>query len=251
MTDDSLLEILDAAAVAVRVALDGLDQWGLAGTRAGQYHSDLVADAAAIDVLVGAGLGVVSEETGVHHSERSLQVVLDPVDGSTNASRSIPWFATSVAVVDRGELRMALVVNQATGERFHAIRDGGAYCDGTLIKPSGCRSITDAIVGMSGWPSRHLGWAQFRALGAAALDLCAVASGRLDAYLDLGRLGHSPWDYLGGLLVCIESGALVSEARGRELLTIDHSARRAPVAAATPELLLELLAARGGLDADL
>ena len=93
-------------------------------------------------------------------------------------------------------------------------------------------------------PPGWLGWKQYRALGAAALDLCAVAAGLVDAYLDCSKSAHGPWDYLGGLLVCTEAGAVVADAEGRELVCLDHDARRTPVAAATPALLDEALAAR-------
>jgi fructose-1,6-bisphosphatase/inositol monophosphatase family enzyme len=81
-------------------------------------------------------------------------------------------------------------------------------------------------------------------MGAAALDLCAVAEGSLDAYVDCSPAGQGSWDYLGGALVCLEAGAVVADARGRELVAIDHSVRRAPVAAATPALLSSLVRAR-------
>lgn len=243
MDDEELLEILHRTATAVRVALDELGDWGPAGTRPGQYHCDLVADAVAVKLLVEAGLGVMSEESGLHHADRALVVALDPVDGSTNASRSIPWYATSACALDADGPRAAVVVNQATGERFEAVRGGGARCDGTPLLASGCTDIADAVVGLSGWPRRHFGWRQMRALGAAALDICAVATGRLDAYVDCGS-GHGPWDYLGGLLVCQEAGAVVADVGGQELVTLDPAARRAPAAAATPQLLAQVIAAR-------
>ena len=105
MTSEELLEVLRAAAGAVRGALDALDDWGPAGvdaTHAGQYHSDVAADAAAVAVLDSAGLGVLSEESGLHHGDRAVVVVLDPVDGSTNASRRLPWYATSLCAVGAG-----------------------------------------------------------------------------------------------------------------------------------------------------
>jgi myo-inositol-1(or 4)-monophosphatase len=71
-----------------------------------------------------------------------------------------------------------------------------------------------------------------------------VASGTLDGYLDCSWSAHGPWDYLGGLLVCTEAGAVVADAEGRDLVALDHDARRTPVAAATPALLEEALAAR-------
>src|SRR2546423_14208210 len=169
MTEDRLLEVMHEAATAVRTALDGLQDWGLAGRRPGQHHSDLVADAAALAVLDRAGVGVLSEESGLHGVERPVLVVLDPVDGSTNAARRLPWFATSMCALDDDGPLVAVVVNQATGERFEAVRGGGARVDGRPLSPSRCSTLGTSVLGLSGWPGRHLGWRQMRALGAVAL----------------------------------------------------------------------------------
>jgi fructose-1,6-bisphosphatase/inositol monophosphatase family enzyme len=244
--DAEVLEVLHATADAVRAALDGVEDWAPSTARPTQYAIDVVADAAALGVLLGAGLGALSEESGRHHPERPLTAVVDPVDGSTNASRRNPWFATSLCVLDGDGPRAALVVNQASGERFEATRGGGARVDGTPLAASGCTDVGAALVGLSGWPERHYGWDQYRAFGAGALDICAVAAGRLDAYVDTGPGLHGAWDYLGGLLVCQEAGAHVVDGDGRPLLTLEHDARRAPVAAATPELLETLVRARAG-----
>jgi myo-inositol-1(or 4)-monophosphatase len=247
MTGDEVLEVLDTAADAVRAVLDGLSDWGLAGTRAGQYRSDLVADAAALEVLHGAGMGVLSEESGLTEESRDVLVVLDPVDGSTNASRGLPWYATSLCALDPAGPLAAVVVNQATGERFTAVRGAGAYRDGRPTGPTGCRRMSEALVGLNGIPGRPLGWRQARALGAVALDLCAVGCGRLDAYIDCSRNAHGPWDYLGAMLVCQEAGAFITDAHGRDMVSRDPAARRAPVAAATSELLADAVAARSRL----
>jgi fructose-1,6-bisphosphatase/inositol monophosphatase family enzyme len=248
--DNALLEVLHEAADAARRALDGLDDWGLAPDRAhaGQHVSDQVTDDAVRAVLSEAGLGVLSEESGVHDGDRPVVVVVDPVDGSTNAAHSIPWYATSLCAVDGDGPRAAVVVNQAIGVRFEAVRGGGASCDGVAIGPSGCTSLSDSVVGLSGYPPVHLGWRQYRALGAVALDLCAVAAGMLDAYIDCSSDAHGPWDYLGGLLVCQEAGAVVEDAHGRGLVVLEHQARRTPLAAATPELLAQVRKARNSVD---
>lgn len=239
---DDLLAVLHEAAAAVRGALDGLDDWGLAGTRPGQYRSDLAADEAALAVLDRAGLGVLSEESGVQWADRDLFCVVDPVDGSTNASRGIPWFATSLCVLDPDGPLAAVVVNQATGTRFEAVRGGGARRDGRPIAPSGTTQLRRALVALSGWPPFHFGWRQYRSLGAVALDLCAVASGAVDGYADCSRpAAHGPWDYLGGLLVCREAGAFVADGDGRDLVCRGHGDRRSPVAAGTESLLADLL----------
>jgi myo-inositol-1(or 4)-monophosphatase len=248
VSPSDLLEVLDAAAGAVRTALDDLSDWGLANTRPGQYQSDLAADSAAVEVLVGAGLGVLSEESGLTEGDRDLLAVLDPVDGSTNASRGLPWFATSVCVLDQEGPLAAVVVNQATGEHFDAVRGEGARRNGEPTNPTDCKTMADALVGLTGSPSVRLGWRQVRALGAAALDLCAVACGHLDAYLDCSAASHGPWDYLGGMLVCQEAGAVVADAHERDLVARGPDDKRVPVAAATPELLVEALAARARLD---
>lgn len=246
MDDGSLLAVLHDAATAVRTALDGLGDWGPAGTVPGQYLSDLAADEAALTVLDRAHLGAMSEESGLHDGDRAVVVVVDPVDGSTNASRGLPWYATSLCAVDADGPRAAVVVDQASGLRFEATRGGGARVDGRPLVPSGCRTMDQAIVGLSGYPPSRFGWKQFRALGALALDLCAVAGGRLDAYVDCDPHAHGSWDYLGGLLICQEAGAMIVDAWDRDLVTLDHSARRTPVAAATPDLLAAAVAARRG-----
>jgi fructose-1,6-bisphosphatase/inositol monophosphatase family enzyme len=245
VTPDAVLEVLREAAAAVRAALDALADWGLAGTRPGQYRSDLAADDAALAVLDRAGLGVLSEESGLHHPERAVVVALDPVDGSTNASRRLPWYASSLCAVDADGAVAAFIVNQATGETFEAIRGGGARTEGDVpLRGSAVTTLGSAVVALSGWPPRHGGWKQMRALGAAALDLCAVAAGRLDAYVDFSWNAHGPWDYLAGMLICQEAGVSVVDAFGRDLVCLEHDCRRTPIAAATPELLAELVALR-------
>ena len=239
-----MLEVLVAAADVVASALAGIVDWRPPGERADQYALDLIADGPVCELLLGAGFGVLSEESGLHHPERGIVVVVDPVDGSTNASRRIPHYNTALCAVDADGPLAALVVNQASGERFDAVRGAGARCDGRPIAPSVTTDLDRALVGFNGLPDAHWGWDQYRAFGAAALDLCSVACGRLDAYVDATPSAHGPWDYLAGLLICREAGAVVSDAEGRELVVLDHGARRTPVAAGTAELHATLLARR-------
>lgn len=245
-SDSGLLDLLLVTVGAVEAALGDIDDWGPAGTRPGQYRSDLVADAAAVEQLTAAGVGVLSEESGRHHADRRVTVVVDPLDGSTNASRGLSWWACSVCAVDEQGPSVAVVADLVHGTRYTAQRGHGAWVDGTRLVPSGCERMDEALVGVNGLPDRHLGWAQFRALGAAALDLCAVAAGRMDAYVDLTGSGLAPWDYLGGLLICHEAGAVVEEVGDRPLVVLEAGQRRSPCAAATPALLEALRTAIGG-----
>jgi fructose-1,6-bisphosphatase/inositol monophosphatase family enzyme len=239
--DLGLLGVLDEAVGAVRRALDALADWGPSGTRPGQYRLDLAADAAALPVLHRAGLAVLSEESGATGDGSSgLLAVLDPVDGSTNAHRGIPYYATSICVLDDLGPRVGVVVNQAIGTRYAAVRGQGAEKDGGSIAPSGCEDLARAVVGISGFPGRHPGWAQFRALGAASLECCAVAEGVLDVYMVAGRSTLYGWDYLAGLLICTEAGASAGERDGTSLTVREAEARR-PVVAATAALVQQLL----------
>ena len=239
-----MLQLLHDVADAVKAALDGVDDWSPSTDRVGQYAIDVAADYAALTILDAAGVGVLSEESGLRRADHPLLVVVDPVDGSTNASRGIPWYATSLCVLDREGPAAALVVNQATGERYAAVRGEGATVDDEPLVPSGASELNEALVALSGWPPVDLQWKQFRALGAVALDLCMVAAGRVDAYVDCSVDAHGPWDYLAAVLVCAEAGAAVVDLKGRDLVARRHLDRRTPLAAATPALLDQVVAAR-------
>src|SRR6266511_2133012 len=237
MTPDELLAVFDAAADAARASVAPLQGTSRRErtSRPGQYALDLVADAAVLPVLQEAGVAVVSEESGRSGpDDAAITVVLDPVDGSTNCSRDTPYWAISLCALDAEGPLCALVTNQATGVRTTAIRGKGAWRDGEPVTASAVERVEAAVVSFSGTPRRLLPWAQFRALGSAALELCDVAAGALDAYL---TSWVAPWDYLGGLLACREAGAVVVDAHDGELVVDDPGERRQLIAASTPELL--------------
>ena len=246
MEADAVLALLNATADAVTTALHSHEEWRLAedGAHGGQYTHDQVADVAALAVLTPSGLGVLSEESGMQPGTHPVTVVMDPVDGSTNAARGLPWWATSLCAVDENGPWVALVVDQVSGSRWSAVRDRGAMKDGVPFTRPHTPSLADAIIGLGGLPPFHFGWSQYRALGALALDLCAVADGRLDGYTHCVADRVGEWDYLGGMLICHEAGAQVVDVHGRELVLLNHDARRTPCAAGNAELLAEIVAAR-------
>jgi fructose-1,6-bisphosphatase/inositol monophosphatase family enzyme len=173
-------------------------------------------------------------------------VVVDPLDGSTNASLGLPWCATSLCLVVGGEPVASMVANLATGARYSASAGGGATLDGRPISIVERADLRDAVVAISGLPSDDYGWRQFRAMGASALDICAVASGSFDGFVDMSPDAHGVWDYVGALLVVQEAGGVVVDGLGRDLVVLDHAARRTPIAASGRSLLDELLAHRRG-----
>jgi fructose-1,6-bisphosphatase/inositol monophosphatase family enzyme len=213
--------------------------------RPGQYAIDLVADEAALSVLLGHDLLVVSEESGVTGPPKApVTVVVDPVDGSSNASRNLPYWATSLCALDGQGPLAAMVVNHATAEVTTAVRGGGAFRDAVPLRASTVERVEDAFVALSTFPNRMLHWKQFRAMGSCALALCDVAAGNFDGYFDGGSV-HAPWDYLGGYLVCLEAGARVVDLADRPLGLADPNLRRHLVAAGTAPLLDALRKAAG------
>jgi fructose-1,6-bisphosphatase/inositol monophosphatase family enzyme len=240
-SNEDILAVLNETANAISAVLASNTNWGLSGLRHTQYSVDVDCDNAALAILHGAGCAVLSEEsqrTG-EWGDNDILVVMDPLDGSTNASRGVPWYATALCALDKTGMRASLVVNQASGrDRYWATRGGGAFHNGKSIQPSTCTDLKDAVVGISGLPSFNPGWAQFRALGAAALDICLVADGTLDGWVDMNS--HGVWDYLASLLICQEAGVVTADHLDRELLVTIYDDKRTPIVAASPQLLAQL-----------
>ena len=240
-SNEDILAVLNETANAISAVLASNTNWGLSGLRHTQYSVDVDCDNVALAILHGAGFAVLSEEsqrTG-EWGDNEILVVMDPLDGSTNASRGVPWYATALCALDKTGMRASLVVNQASGrDRYWATRGGGAFHNGKSIQPSTCTDVKDAVVGISGLPSFKPGWAQFRALGAAALDICLVADGTLDGWVDMNS--HGVWDYLASLLICQEAGVVTADHLDRELLVTIYDDKRTPIVAASPQLLAQL-----------
>ena len=243
--------VLDLFASVCDQAADVLarnDDWGWSGQRATQYQVDLAMDDACLPPLLDAGFAVLSEESGVtlpagaaHVAETTGLVIVDPLDGSTNAALGLPWCATALCLVVDGEPVVATVGNLRTRDRYAAVRGAGATLNGRATHVADPVELSDAIIGFNGVPDGHLGWRQARMLGATALDLCSIAGGGLDGYVDLDAGHISVWDYLGAALIVEEAGGVVEDLGGRDLVAIEgDDLARDPVAASSPALLAEL-----------
>ena len=239
--NEEILDVLHRTADTVAGVLQANTDWSLSGKRATQYSVDLAADAAALEVLHSAGCAVLSEESQITGEWKpgGLMVVMDPLDGSTNASKRVPWYATALCAIDGEGMRASLVVNQASGrDRYWATRGGGAFHNGIRLAPTERNSLRQSVVGISGLPSFRPAWGQFRALGAAALDICLVATGALDGWIDFNS--HGVWDFLASVLVCQEAGVCVEEFQFRDLVVTEYAEKRTPLVASSPELLAEI-----------
>jgi fructose-1,6-bisphosphatase/inositol monophosphatase family enzyme len=238
VTPDALLELFDDAAAAALAAVRTISAPAIRDrtSKPGQYALDIVADDAACAVLQKANVRIVSEESGVHGpADAPITVVIDPIDGSTNCSRGIPYWCTSLCALDGDGALAALVQNHPAQQRNTALRGGGAFRDGVPVRASRATTIEQSVIGFAGWPARPVAPKQTRVLGSIALELCEVAGGGLDAHVD-GGSWSAPWDYLGGVLVCLEAGATVRDVNGELVVTDDPDARRQILAAGTTEL---------------
>jgi len=246
--DDSDAVLALFASICDRTAalLAANGDWSASGERDGQYTVDVDIDASCLDILHAAGFAVLSEEsgwTGTAAGEEPVHVVVvDPLDGSTNAALGLPWCATALCLVSHGVPVVAMVANLRTGDRYSAIRGAGAHRNGRPIRVGTARVLADSVIAVNARPPGAFRPAQYRSMGATALDIVSVADERgFDGSIDFDDDRIGVWDYLAAATILAEAGGVVADVRGRDLITLDHDARRRPVAASSPELLAELL----------
>jgi len=170
---------------------------------------------------------VVGEEMGGGATDDGLVAVVDPLDGTTNFLHGYPQYAVSICVAHDGLPQAAAISDVARGGLYTATLGGGAFVDGQPIRVSQLHQPTRALIG-TGFPfkdqtSADLYLKQFSALtpqvaglrraGAAALDLCDVARGRLDGFWELTLY---PWDVAAGMLIVREAGGRVTDLAGED-----------------------------------
>ena len=156
MSPEALLEVFNRACDAQRAALLPLSSGERRARtdRSGQYHLDTIADAAILPILHEAGLRVLSEESGWTGPEAAeITVVLDPVDGSTNCARNIPYWSISLCALDAAGMLVGYVANGATGVCYTAIRGQGAWVDGHALQPSATTALGRSVISITGLPT--------------------------------------------------------------------------------------------------
>lgn len=233
MDDSSLLETARrAAARAASVQSDARGKvdpanWTVKGRSDFVTEVDVESERVIVATLleVFPDHRVLAEEGTENESDGDqapLRWIIDPLDGTTNWLHRYPEYAVSIAAEDGAGLRAAVVLNSATGELFEASRGGGARRDGQPIRVSGLDDLNLALVG-TGFPFKKLNvlpayletmsrvlrsTAGIRRGGAAALDLCDLACGRLDAFWEYWLM---PWDVAAGALIVREAGGTFEE----------------------------------------
>jgi myo-inositol-1(or 4)-monophosphatase len=177
---------------------------------------------------------VLGEEGGSQTGTSGVRWVVDPIDGTVNFLYGIPQYAVSIAAERDGRTVAGVVINVAGGTEFVAHRqaDGSAVAtrDGAPITVNGPAPLQQRLVatGFSYDPAvrerQALSWGRLlprvrdlRRLGSAALDICMVAEGGVDAYVEEGV---NPWDYAAAALVAEGAGAQVELLRGASGMTL-------------------------------
>ena len=177
---------------------------------------------------------LVTEEATSQATLRQGRVwLIDPLDGTTNYLHGFPWMAVSVALWVDDAPSVGVVVDISTGDEYAAVAGHGAWRNGSALEVSATPDLGKALI-VTGFPydrseraeicdtsfRRVLGAAQgVRRLGAASLDLCMVAAGKLDGYWEEDL---SPWDMGAGVLMVTEAGGRVTCQDGQ------------PISASTP-----------------
>ncbi|HEU5333207.1 MAG TPA: inositol monophosphatase family protein [Actinocrinis sp.] len=168
----------------------------------------------------------LGEEGGEDGGASGVRWVIDPIDGTVNYLYELPAFAVSIGVEIDGVTVAAVVAAPRFGEVYTAVLGAGAWCNGLPIKARPATDLAGALVA-TGFGYRAERRARqgaiigallprvrdIRRAGSAALDLCAVAAGRIDGYFERGT---QTWDRSAGALVATEAGAVVGGFHGRK-----------------------------------
>ena len=220
----------------------------------------LEADKEAEEVLLraiqsGGEVRVLSEEAGsVGKKQAPLLAVVDPLDGSSNFKRGIPFYCTSVALVEGGGLegiKVGVIRDLVTGDVFCAARGSGATKTGRPIRTSGTQKLQEAVVGVDlSRGSRGLaeslaplaeGARRQVHFGANALELCYLADGRIDGFVDMRGLIRMT-DFAAAYLIAREAGAVFSDPLGQPpRAQFDLTHRLSFIASANAALHKEIL----------
>jgi myo-inositol-1(or 4)-monophosphatase len=196
---------------------------------------------------------VLGEEGAGRAGSSAVRWVLDPIDGTVNFVLGLPQYAVSVAAEIDGTVVAGAVCNPVSGEVFHASRGAGAWLGELRLSGPRDVALSRAVIGTgfdydAAQRARQIAVvaellpqvADIRRLGAASLDLCAVAAGRFDGYFEAGL---NRWDYAAGALIAAEAGCVVTGLRGRP-------ASQRFTAAAGASLAQDLFGLLEGLGAD-
>ena len=187
---------------------------------------DVACEAAIVEFLTShrPDDAILGEEGSGRDGTTGVRWIIDPIDGTVNFVYGHPGFGVSVAAEDNGQIVAGAVIDPMLNETFTAHRGGGARLNGNpiAVRPNGDPALALVATGFSYDHSRRRRQTEvlgellpligdIRRVGGAAIDLCSVACGRVDAFFEVGL---NPWDYAAGVLICEEAGAIVQNLNG-------------------------------------
>ncbi|MDP4662993.1 MAG: inositol monophosphatase [Salibacteraceae bacterium] len=166
--------------------------------------------------------GFIAEETASNFNAIGLNWIIDPIDGTTNFMHHAPPYCISVALAKDSEVLLGVVFEMFNQEMFTAWKGGGSNCNDKKIRVSVAEKLSESLL-VTGFPYEQNElfdpWIELfakltrkthgvRRYGAAAVDLCYVAAGRIDGYYEFNL---NPWDVAAGSLIAQEAGANVTD----------------------------------------
>lgn len=173
---------------------------------------------------------IVGEEGAKVTGSSGIRWVIDPLDGTVNYLYELPGWCVSVAAKDENGSLVGVVHAPSLGMTWQAERGGGAFLNGKKIATSRVAELDKALIATGFSYSREVRQGQaeaikkliplcrdIRRLGAAAVDLCHIASGAVDGYFEVGL---KEWDLAAGALIATEAGALVTGGESDDVMVI-------------------------------
>jgi fructose-1,6-bisphosphatase/inositol monophosphatase family enzyme len=213
-------------------------------------YVDKIAEEAAIELIKKSEIKVdlLSEEAGFLDFGGEYVFILDPIDGTRNAYRGIPFYAVSLAVgkTRLGDVEYGIVRNIPTGDTFIAEKNRGAFLNNKQISVSDVPSndILSSLVLGGRCDPKTISLSKrnnVRSLGSASLEMCMVAMGALDFYF-VGREFMRVVDIAAATLIVREAGGFVKNARGEELeMDFTLEEKTSILAACSEDLIYKIL----------
>lgn len=225
--------LFEAAGESAKILIDNFNTDFKIGRKV--EYNDLVtevdnkSEAKIIEVIHShfPGHNVLSEEIGDLNLDSDHIWIVDPIDGTVNYAHSIPIFSISIALEINKEIKLGLIYNPISGEKFFSEKGKGAYLGDERISVSKIQHLRDSILVTGfGYGAKNNEdhcidhFANFirrglpiRRLGSAALDMCYVACGRFDGFWEFSL---NPWDVAAGYLILNEAGGKITNFKGEK-----------------------------------
>lgn len=224
---DAVVAVAEAAGVVLREKFNGPLQVTHKGAIDLVTEADRAAEAVAVELIRSRfpRHDILAEEGDYGRTDAEYCWIIDPLDGTTNYAHGFPWFAVSVALAQGEKVIAGAVFNPLSNHLFTARSGGGAFLNGERLHVSRTARLDQALLA-TGFPydrkdSQVNNYDHFinfqqaaqacRRPGAASLDLCWTAAGRLDGYWEMKL---KPWDVAAGKLLIEEAGGVVSDFDG-------------------------------------